>query len=246
MAEEQKVESTENPEKKDNESTDKSVNYQAIDDNDTQQSDDNTKESGSTATESSEESEQEEGDKKAEGGNSEDAASENDDDTQRAIEESQKIHDQEIADPLDAYKVLVIDDDRWMQRIFSQYLKTWGMTHLAAPDSFKGLELALKEKPLMIFLDIVMPDVTGDITIKFLKHMELTKDIPVVIISGNLNKEVLKNTYKDGAQGFITKPFTKEVLQEKISTSIDKKIIRRMIKDGLIAPSVATKKYLAV
>jgi|GEM_PF-1785999 len=246
MAEEQKVESTDNPEKQGNESTDKSVNYQAIDDNDTQQSDENTKESSDATSGSSGDTANNEGDKKAEDSKSDKESTEKDEETQRALEESQKIHDQEIADPLDAYKVLVIDDDRWMQRIFSQYLKTWGMTHLAAPDSFKGLELALEEKPLMIFLDIVMPDVTGDITIKFLKHMELTKDIPVVIISGNLNKEVLKNTYKDGAQGFITKPFTKEVLQEKISTSIDKKIIRRMIKDGLIAPSVATKKYLAV
>jgi len=167
-------------------------------------------------------------------------------DERRAEEESEKIHDLETAEPMDAYKVLIIDDDRWMQRIFSQYLKTWGMTHLAASNSFKGLEMAIEEQPLMIFLDIVMPDVTGDITIKFLKNIEATANIPVVIISGNLNKEVLKNTYKDGAEGFITKPFTKDVLQEKLTTCIDKKIMRRIVKDGLIAPSAATKKYLAV
>jgi len=120
-----------------------------------------------------------------------------------------------MSDPLESYPILVIDDDRWIQRIFSQYLKNWGFEYISASNSFEGLDLAIKHKPLVIFLDIIMQDVTGDITLKFIRGVESISNTPVVIISGNLNKDVLKSTYKDGATGFISKPFTKEILYQK-------------------------------
>lgn len=141
-----------------------------------------------------------------------------------------------MADPLESYPVLVIDDDRWIQRIFSQYLKNWGFEYLNASNSFEGLDLAIKHKPLLIFLDIIMPDVTGDITLKFIRGIESISKTPVVIISGNLNKDVLKSTYKDGATGFISKPFTKEILYQKIKEVLDPKIYKRMVHDELIDP----------
>jgi FixJ family two-component response regulator len=60
-----------------------------------------------------------------------------------------------------------------------------------------------------------MQDVTGDITLKFIRGVESISNTPVVIISGNLNKDLLKSTYKDGATGFISKPFNKEILYQK-------------------------------
>lgn len=146
-----------------------------------------------------------------------------------------------MADPMDSYPILIVDDDRWLQRIFSQYLKSWGFTHLQAMNPFEGLELALKHKPLVIFLDIVMPDVRGDIVIKFLKGMEEIKDIPVVIISSELSREILQNTYKDGASGFISKPFTKEILYSKLKEVLDRKVFLRMVHDGLFETQLEKK-----
>lgn len=143
----------------------------------------------------------------------------------------------EMSEPLDKYPVVVIDDDRWIQRIFNQYLKNWGFEYVAASNSFEGLDLSIKNKPLIIFLDIIMPDVTGDITLKFIRGIEELAQTPVVIISGNLNKDVLKSTYKDGATGFISKPFTKEILYQKIKDVLDPKVYNRMVADGLIDPS---------
>lgn len=155
---------------------------------------------------------------------------------------SDQTLDPGIAPARDSYPILIIDDDRWIQRIFAQYLKSWGFDHIVATNPFEGLDLAIKKKPIMIFLDIIMPYVTGDITLKFLKGVEEVKDIPVVIISGNLNKEVLKTTYKDGATGFISKPFTKDILYSKIWEVVDPSIIKRMIKDGLMDLKLAQKK----
>lgn len=148
----------------------------------------------------------------------------------------------DIAEALDVYNILTIDDDKWIQRIFSQYLNQWGFNNISAMDPFSGLEEAIRNKPLIIFLDIVMPEVNGDLLIKFLKKLEYTSKIPVVIISGNLNKELIKNTYLSGAAGFITKPFNQETLFNKIKEVLDPAIFNRMIKDGKINTAQIKKK----
>lgn len=148
----------------------------------------------------------------------------------------------EIADALDTYNILTIDDDKWIQRIFSQYLSQWGFHNINAMDPYSGLEEAIKNKPLIIFLDILLPEVNGDTLIKFLKKLEFTSKIPVVIISGHLSKEIIKSTYIAGAAGFITKPFTQETLFNKIKEVIDPAIFNRMIKDGKINTSQIKKK----
>ena len=148
-------------------------------------------------------------------------------------------------DSLESFPILVIDDDRWIQRIFSQYLKTWGFEYHNASDSYEGIDLAIKHKPLLIFLDIIMPDVTGDIMLKFLKRIESLSQIPVVIISGNLNKDVLKSTYRDGASGFISKPFTKELLLQKILEVLDPRIINKMIEVGVMDEKLLKEKNVS-
>mgnify|MGYP001549817200 CR=1 FL=1 len=154
---------------------------------------------------------------------------------------SSSSSDEAIAPSLDKYKILIIDDDRWIQRIFSQYLNSWGFTHVQASDAFEGLDLTIKEKPLIVFLDIIMPDVSGDITLKFIRNIESIKNTPVVIISGNLNKDVLKNTYRDGASGFISKPFTKDVLLQKVMEVLPKPVYNRMIKDNVLSAEARNK-----
>jgi CheY-like chemotaxis protein len=153
-------------------------------------------------------------------------------------EDSEVVVNDDSEQNEEKFPILIVDDDRWIQRIFNQYLSKWNFEHIEAFDSFEGMDQALRHKPLMIFLDIIMPEVTGDITLKFLRAVEITKDIPVVIISGNLNKDVLKNTYRDGAAGFLSKPFTKEVLLAKIVEVLDDEILKKMMRAGLIDPKL--------
>ena len=157
-------------------------------------------------------------------------------------EASQEEEEEPLSDALDEYKILTIDDDKWIQRIFTQYLNLWGFKHLVAMDAVSGLNLAVKEKPLIIFLDIVLPEITGDLALQFFKGLEDTKDIPVVIISANLSKELLRITHKNGASGFISKPFNQEILFEKVREYLDPGIFNRMVADGKINPNMAKKK----
>lgn len=139
-------------------------------------------------------------------------------------------------------KILTIDDDKWIQRIFSQYLHQWGFKHFAANDPFTGLSEAMRQQPHLIFLDLIMPEVSGEVLLQFLKNLEFTRHIPVVIISGNLNKEVLRNTYIHGAKGFISKPFNQDILYSKIKEVIDSKLFEKMVDAGRIVPITLKKK----
>jgi len=138
--------------------------------------------------------------------------------------------------------VMTIDDDKWIQRIFTQYIGQWGFKHYQASDPFKGLMDAIKYQPHLIFLDIVLPEVGGEIVLQFLRNMEATKSIPVVIISGNLNKELIRNAYVLGAKGFITKPFNQEILFSKIKETLDPILFQKMVDAGRIIPNIPVKK----
>lgn len=115
------------------------------------------------------------------------------------------------------YSALVIDDDIWMQRILSKTLQSYGFTKIyLASNGYEGINLAIEHLPEIIILDILMPDLSGHQTLKLLKSIKKTKNIPVVIISALSDTENLGRAVKLGVSGFITKPFTRTTIFEKL------------------------------
>jgi len=154
--------------------------------------------------------------------------------------------EEDIAEAMDSYPILVIDDDKWIQRIFQQYLSLWGFKYISATDPFVGLTEALRYKPLMIFVDVMLPEMNGDILVKFIRRMEATQKIPIVVISSNLNKEVIRANYIAGASGFISKPFEQHTLFNKIKELLNRGVYNRMVKDELIIPAKVKKGPLSI
>jgi len=144
------------------------------------------------------------------------------------MEEQAKKNEQEVDEDISPYKILIIDDDMWIQRLFSKYLVEWGFRPLSAYDPYEGVAMAVKHQPLMIFLDVVMPDVQGEILLKMLKTIEQTSDIPVYVVSGNFNKELLAEMYKHGAMGFLSKPFSQKLIYDAIIKSLPIEITEKL------------------
>jgi DNA-binding NtrC family response regulator len=109
---------------------------------------------------------------------------------------------------------LIIDDDKWTRTLLARFLKEFKIHSLEADNPYTGIALSTREKPDMIFLDIFLPEINGDKILKILKEIDLTKLIPVVMVSGNFNKELLHDTYTRGAAGFISKPFNREIVKD--------------------------------
>ncbi len=115
------------------------------------------------------------------------------------------------------YSVLIIDDDIWMQRILSKTLGSYGFkTSFLASNGYDGIALAVEHLPTLIILDILMPELSGHQTLKLLKTIKSTQLIPVVMVSALSDVENLGRAVKSGTSGFISKPFTRATVFEKL------------------------------
>lgn len=114
-------------------------------------------------------------------------------------------------------KILVVDDDERTLRLIQTILTTGGYNVITARSGTEAVSLSRTEKPDLITMDIFMPNMDGYTACMAIKKDEETKSIPIVmltILSYDFN--AAKNR-KTGADAYITKPFTAEVLTKTVS-----------------------------
>ena len=112
-----------------------------------------------------------------------------------------------------AYTVLVIEDDPELQRALKFLLAMEKFAPRVASNRAEILE-ALRMTPLpdMVLLDVGLPDTNGfDVLARLRQHPQL-KAIPVIMLTGHANREDVMRGLADGADGYITKPFDRDVL----------------------------------
>ena len=103
--------------------------------------------------------------------------------------------------------VLVVDDSATIRAVLGKMLSQDNQVVLKAPDGETAIELARKECPDLIFLDIVMPGINGFAVLRALRRDPLTRHIPIVMISGNLQATEQFYVQRFGADDFMKKPF---------------------------------------
>ena len=113
-------------------------------------------------------------------------------------------------------KVMVIDDSKTIRRTAETLLKKAGCNVLTATDGFEALSIIADNHPDLIFVDIMMPRLDGYQTCALIKHNEMFRDIPVIMLS---SKDGLFDRARGrivGAEQYLTKPFTKDELLDAI------------------------------
>lgn len=103
--------------------------------------------------------------------------------------------------------VLVVDDSPTIRAVLGKMLAQNGHVVLKAADGESALEIARRDRPDLIFLDIVMPGMSGFAVLRSLRHDPLTRDIPIVMISGNVQATEQFYVQRFGADDFMKKPF---------------------------------------
>jgi len=114
-------------------------------------------------------------------------------------------------------KVLVVDDNRDFLTLMEMVLSRANFKVLKAARAGTGIELAHREKPDLIIMDILMPMMDGIEACRALKRAQDTKDIPVIFCSANADKNLVLQAVKSGGADYIIKGFSRKVLLEKIS-----------------------------
>jgi len=113
-------------------------------------------------------------------------------------------------------KILIVDDNPDLIAVLKVRLESFGYEVVAAEDGVKCLEKAGRDKPDLILLDILMPEMDGFQALKKLKEDELTKAIPVIMLTAKDKIDDVTKANALGAEDFIVKPFDYRVMVEKI------------------------------
>ena len=122
------------------------------------------------------------------------------------------------------YKILLVDDEPDILEFLTYNLKKEGYTVFNASNGREALTIAKKEKPQLIILDIMMPDMDGYEVCRHLKaDPEMTK-IPVIFISALGMAEQKIEAFRMGAVDYITKPFQAEEVLARVNTHVQLKL----------------------
>lgn len=106
-------------------------------------------------------------------------------------------------------KILIIDDSELVLAMAKDALEQAGYQVLTATNGIEANRFIFsREKPALIIMDIMMPMLDGNKKAKLLKENEVSKDIPILLLSSKSEQEMRQLVTEAGADGFILKPFT--------------------------------------
>ena len=122
-------------------------------------------------------------------------------------------------------KVLVVDDFPTMRRIVRNLLKQLGFEHIdEAEDGVQALNRLRGGNFGLIISDWNMPNMEGiELLRKVRKEPEPLRDIPFLMVTAEAEKEKVIEAIKAGVDNYVVKPFTAEILQEKLEKIAEKK-----------------------
>jgi len=121
--------------------------------------------------------------------------------------------------------ILLVDDSPVNLEILKETLSRYNT--VCASDGDMAMEIAFsRNKPDLILLDVVMPGMDGYEVCQILKSNELSKDIPIIFITGQNDSTSILKGFEAGAIDYITKPFNMLELKARVKTQLSIKLAR--------------------
>ncbi len=105
-------------------------------------------------------------------------------------------------------KVLVVDDDVESLRLYGDMLRRAGYAAVTASTGWEGIDLAVKEHPGLILLDLRLPDITGLTVLETLRTSLSTRSIPIIVVSAISKDDDVMKAMQMGAFDYVVKPIT--------------------------------------
>lgn len=113
-------------------------------------------------------------------------------------------------------RILLVDDEAQLVELVKMRLEANGYQVLTAYDGKDALDMAKKEMPDLIILDLMLPKIDGYKVCRMLKFDEKYKKIPIIMFTARALDSDKKVGIEVGADDYITKPFEPELLLMKI------------------------------
>ena len=120
-------------------------------------------------------------------------------------------------------QILIIEDEPDIQELLSFNLDNNGYKVYTASNGEKGLEVARKEHPDLILLDLMLPGINGLDVCRIIKSDQDTSGISIIMLTALGQEEDIIKGLETGADDYVTKPFSLQVLEARI-----KSVLRRV------------------
>ncbi|MBD3615813.1 MAG: hybrid sensor histidine kinase/response regulator [Gracilimonas sp.] len=129
--------------------------------------------------------------------------------------------------------ILLVDDTPANLKLLSHVLDKEGYDHIEATSGEEAVELAKKNIPDLILLDIMMPGMDGFEVIKKIKEDEYLEDIPIIFLSSLTDTDDKIEGFKSGGVDYITKPFQKEETLARIKTHLKIRFLQKQLNERI-------------
>jgi DNA-binding response OmpR family regulator len=112
--------------------------------------------------------------------------------------------------------VLVVEDNPEIREFIRDELDEMGLEHREAADARSAIALLTSQRPDLVCLDLVLPELSGYELCEFIRRSPALADVPILMISGRTLPEDVAVAEEAGASAYLTKPFTSEQLQSAV------------------------------
>ncbi|MEW5958052.1 MAG: response regulator [Chloroflexota bacterium] len=116
------------------------------------------------------------------------------------------------------FKILCVEDNPDTQRMLTFLLTKAGYEVITADDGLQAIQKAKAWRPALILMDMMMPRMSGAETIRRLRDIKVTKDVPILVLSAYQEQALIDEALEAGADDFLIKT----VLPEDLTDIIDK------------------------
>ena len=127
-------------------------------------------------------------------------------------------------------RILIVDDSPSQLLGIQRIVEKLGHESLTAEDGAAGVEVAKRELPDMVLMDVVMPNLNGFQATRTLSRDSNTRHIPVILVTTKDQDTDRMWGLRQGAKAYLTKPFSEDELAE---------VIERIFSTSEIPPSTA-------
>jgi DNA-binding response OmpR family regulator len=103
-------------------------------------------------------------------------------------------------------KVMIIEDEPDAAEMFAEMMRVNGFNVVKMHSSVPAIPMISKEKPDLIILDVMMPDISGLEVLRYMRHEPDLHAIPVIIVSAKSMPSDIKTGLEAGASIYLTKP----------------------------------------
>lgn len=117
-------------------------------------------------------------------------------------------------------KILIADDETLMLSLLRELLNNAGYSTVTASSGKEAVELAIKELPSLIMLDINMPGMDGLEACRIIKNTPATAEIPVIMLTAYASPEEINTALSYGAVSYITKPSAADEILQAVSSAV--------------------------